>query len=151
MAHTFLIEEGRWTFEGNWLERDKLPLAIKGRTLVAWSQENWFTWVTKLEFPDAERSSISLQYRGRLDLGARQYNFVLQHSELGRIEGEGWVGPAAIVQHYHVLSDDDRPNQRQQGFESLYRLDADTYTLSSGIFVGPSLISTMEAQLKRSP
>ncbi|MEM8639331.1 MAG: hypothetical protein AAGG51_11020 [Cyanobacteria bacterium P01_G01_bin.54] len=150
MAHTFLLEEGRWTFEGNWLERDKLPLSIKGRTLVAWSQENWFTWVTKLEFPGAERPGISFQYRGRLDLGDRQYNFVLQHSELGRIEGEGWVGPAAIVQHYHVLSDDDRPTQRQQGFESLYRLDANTYTLSSGIFVGPSLLSTMEAQLKRS-
>ncbi|NEO83925.1 MAG: hypothetical protein F6J87_06640 [Spirulina sp. SIO3F2] len=150
MAHTFLLEEGRWTFEGSWLNREGLPLTIKGRTLVAWSAENWFTWVTKLDFTDDERPGISYQYRGRLDAGDRQYNFVLQHSELGRIEGEGWVAPDSIVQHYHVISDDDRPNQRQHGFESLYRLDASTYALSSGIFVGYSLVSTMEAQLKRS-
>lgn len=150
MAHTFLLDEGRWTFEGSWLDREGLPSTIRGRTLIAWGQENWFTWVTKLEFPNTERASISYQYRGRLDLGDRQYTFVLQHSQLGRIEGEGWIAPDSIVQQYHVISEDERPSQRRHGFESLYRLDADTYALSSGTFVGYSLVSTMEARLQRS-
>ncbi|MCW6036708.1 hypothetical protein K4A83_10605 [Spirulina subsalsa FACHB-351] len=147
MAHTFLLEEGRWTLQGNWLERDSLPIPLKGKTIIAWSQENWFTWVTKLIFPGGEREEIAFQYRGRLEAGERQYNFVLQQSLLGRVEGEGWVAPESIVQRYIVLSDDDR--QRRSGFETLYRLDDNTYFLSSGIMTGYSLTSTMEAILQR--
>jgi hypothetical protein len=148
-VHTFLLEAGRWTFEGSWLDKEGVPVAVKGKTLIAWGNEDWFTWVTKLEFPQDTRPSISYQYRGRLSLGERQYNFALQHSILGRVEGEGWITPQAIVQHYHVISDDDRPGQRQNGFETLYQLDTKNYVLSSGLFVGPSLVSTMDAQLRR--
>lgn len=147
MAHTFLMEEGRWVLHGNWLERDSLPIAVKGKTLVAWSQENWFTWVTKLIFPDSDRQEIAFQYRGRLDAGERQYTFVLQQSQLGRVEGEGWIAPESIVQRYLVLSDDDR--QRRSGFETLYRINENTYHLTSGILTGHALVSTMEAVLQR--
>ena len=147
MAHTFLLEEGRWILQGNWLERNDLPVAVKGRTIVAWGQQNWFTWVTKLEFPQSDRAAISLQYRGRLEPGERQYNFALQHSLLRRVEGEGWVAPESIVQRYMVISDDER--QRQSGFETLYRLDDNTYRLSSGILTGHSLAAIMEATLER--
>ncbi len=148
MAHTFLMQEGRWILQGNWLERDGLPIAVKGKTLVAWSQENWFTWVTKLSFPDTERQEIAFQYRGRLDAGERQYTFVLQQSLLGRVEGEGWVAPESIVQRYLVLGgEDDR--QRRSGFETIYRIDDNTYHLASGILAGYALVSMMEAVLHR--
>ncbi len=149
MSHTFLLEEGRWTFQGHWLERSGVPVPIQGKTLIAWGQENWFTWVTRLDFPNGEQSPITLQYRGRLDLGDRLYNFVLQHSVFGHIEGEGWVAPDSIVQSYRVISDDERQSQRQSGFESLYRLDDQTYLLSSGIFVGNAMTTTLEATLRR--
>ncbi|GAC1493500.1 MAG: hypothetical protein NVS2B14_06670 [Chamaesiphon sp.] len=101
--------------------------------------------VTKLVFPDGNREEIAFQYKGHLDFGERQYNFVLQHSILGRVEGEGWVAPESIVQRYWVL--DDR--QRRTGFETLHRLDNNTYYLSSGIMAGHYLTSTMEATLER--
>ncbi len=101
--------------------------------------------VTKLVFPDSEREDISFQYRGRLDAGERQYTFVLQHSVLGRVEGEGWVAPESIVQRYWVLGD----RQRRSGFETRYQIDENTYYLSSSIMAGHYLTSTMEAILER--
>ncbi|NEO28199.1 MAG: hypothetical protein F6K03_15295 [Kamptonema sp. SIO4C4] len=147
MAHTFLLEEGRWFLQGHWLERDSMPIAVQGKTIVAWGQSNWFTWVTKLVFPDSDRKEIAFQYRGRLEAGERQYNFVLQQSLLGRVEGEGWIAPESIIQRYIVIDDAER--QRRSGFETLYRIDDDTYRLASGILTGVSLTSTMEATLQR--
>ncbi|QZZ20097.1 hypothetical protein J5X98_22880 [Leptothermofonsia sichuanensis E412] len=147
MAHTFLMQAGRWTLQGSWLERNGAPITVKGKTLVGWSRDDWFTLVTKLVFPGTEREEISLQYRGRMDAGERQYTFVLQHSLLGRVEGEGWVAPESIVQRYWVLGD----RQRRSGFETLYRQNDDTYYFSSGIMAGHYLTSTMEAILERQP
>lgn len=124
-----------------------MPIIVKGKTLVAWDRENWFRMVTRLIFPGSEREEITFQYRGRLDGGERQYTFVLQHSQLGRVEGEGWVAPDTIVQRYWVLGD----RQRRTGFETLHRLNEDTYFLSSGIMAGHYLTSTMEATLERQP
>jgi hypothetical protein len=141
------MEAGRWTLQGNWLERNGMPIPVKGMTLIAWSRENWFTMVTKLVFPDSEREDISFQYRGRLDTGERQYTFILKHSVLGHVEGEGWVTPESIVQRYWVLGD----RHRRSGFETTHRLDNKTYYLSSGIMAGHYLTSTMEATLERQP
>jgi len=124
-----------------------MPIIVKGRTLVAWGKENWFTMVTKLVFPDSDRQEISFQYKGHLDIGERQYTFVLMHSLLGRVEGEGWVAPESIVQRYWVLGD----RQRRTGFETLHQLDDNTYYLSSGIMAGHYLTSTMEATVERQP
>ncbi|NJP10008.1 MAG: hypothetical protein HC866_11435 [Leptolyngbyaceae cyanobacterium RU_5_1] len=145
MSHTFLIQPGRWTLQGNWLERNSMPIAVIGKTLVGWSRDDWFTLVTKLVFPGTDREEISLQYRGRLDAGERHYTFVLQHSLLGRVEGEGWVAQESIVQRYWVLGD----RQRRSGFETLYRIDENAYYLSSGIMAGHYLTSTMEAKIER--
>jgi hypothetical protein len=124
-----------------------MPIAVKGKTLVGWGRDNWFTMVTKLIFPGSDREDIALQYRGRLDLGERQYTFVLQHSLLGRVEGEGWVAPESIVQRYWVLGD----RQRRSGFETLRYIDEGKYYVSSGIMAGHYLTSAMEATLERQP
>ncbi|NJL86248.1 MAG: hypothetical protein HC886_10095 [Leptolyngbyaceae cyanobacterium SM1_1_3] len=139
------MEPGRWIIQGNWLERDSMPISVKGRTLIAWGHDDWFTMVTKLSFPNTALAEIALQYRGRLTGGERQYTFVLQHSLLGRVEGEGWIAPESIVQRYWVL--DDR--QRRTGFETLYCVGGDKYHLSSGIMAGHYLTSAMEATLER--
>ncbi|MEM6427146.1 MAG: hypothetical protein AAGF66_09910 [Cyanobacteria bacterium P01_H01_bin.119] len=153
MVHSFLIEPGRWTLHGNWLERDAMPLAVKGKTLIVWKSDNWFTMVTKLTFPSEDLAmpaetmdDIALQYKGRLNDGERQYTFVLQHSLLGRVEGEGWVAPESIVQRYWVLND---TKQRRTGFETLYRVSPTQYHFSSSIMAGHYLVSTMEATLER--
>ncbi|BAY14908.1 hypothetical protein NIES2109_37330 [Nostoc sp. HK-01] len=147
MGHTFLMEPGRWTLQGNWLERNGMPISVKGMTLVAWNRDNWFTMATKLIFPGSDRPEISLLYKGRLHEGERQYTFLLQHNLFGQIEGEGWIGLDTIVQRYWVLSD----RQRRSGFETAYRLSNDTYYLSCGVMSGHSLTSTMEASLERQP
>jgi len=145
VAHTFLLEAGRWTLRGNWLERNGKLIVVRGGTMVTWSRENWFTMVTRLVFPNSEREDISCQYLGRLDTGEPKYTFVLQHSLLGRVEGEGWVAPESIVQRYWVLGD----RQRRSGFETRYQRNENIYYLSSSIMAGHYLSSTMEATLKR--
>lgn len=145
MRHSFLLEAGRWTLQGSWLERDAMPVAVKGMTLVAWNRDNWFTMATKLIFPGSERPEIALQCKGRLDDGERHYSFLLQHNLFGQIEGEGWIGPETIVQRYWVLSD----RQRRSGFETLHRVSNDAYCMTGGILVGHFLSSTMEAKLER--
>jgi hypothetical protein len=139
------MQAGRWMLQGSWLDRDTMPVTVKGRILIAWSRDNWYTMVTRLNFPGIDRDEITLQYRGRLTSGDRQYTFVLQHSLLGRVEGEGWVAPESIVQRYWVL--DDR--QRRTGFETLHRLSENSYCLSSSIMSGHYLASTMEATVER--
>lgn len=151
MNHTFLMEAGRWTLQGNWLERDGLPIVVKGKTLVAWSRDDWFTIVTKLTFPNVDRDEIVLQCRGRLEPGDRRYTFVLQHSVLGRGEGEGWIAPDSIVQRHWALGDAAKDRQRGSGFETLYRINNDRYSFSSTLLSGHYLTSTMEATLERSP
>jgi hypothetical protein len=101
--------------------------------------------VTKLVFPEQERPEIAFQYRGHIDEDVRRYTFVLMHSSLGRVEGEGWIAPESIVQRYWVLGD----RQRRSGFETIYRLNADTYHLSSAVMAGHYLTSAMEATLTR--
>ncbi|BAU05050.1 hypothetical protein FIS3754_09420 [Fischerella sp. NIES-3754] len=145
VAHTFLLQPGRWVLQGSWLERDGLPINVKGMTLVAWNRDNWFTMATKLIFPGSDRPDIALQYKGRLDVGARQYTFLLQHNILGQVEGEGWIGLDTIVQRYWVLSD----RERRSGFETLHRVNDDSYYLTSGIMAGHYLTITMEASLER--
>lgn len=152
MGHTFLLEPGRWVMQGSWLERNTLPIPLKGLTLVVWNRDNWFSMATKLIFPNSDRPEISFQYKGRLHDGDRQYTFLLQHNSLGQIEGEGWICPETIVQRYWVLGDNStelRYRQRRSGFETLHRLNDDQYYLTSGILSGHSLDSTMEANLKR--
>lgn len=146
MAHTFLLQSGQWTLEGSWLERNGMPITVKGKILVSWNRSDWFTMITKLVFPATEREEIILQYRGHLDQNERLYTFVLQHSQLGRVEGEGWIALESIVQRYWVLGDD---RQRRSGFETLHRLDDHRYYHSSGILTGHYLTSAMEATLER--
>ncbi|NEP08340.1 MAG: hypothetical protein F6K34_28415, partial [Okeania sp. SIO4D6] len=95
-------------------------ITVKGKTIVTWDRTDWFSMVTKLIFPSQDREDIILQYRGRLDSDERHYTFLLQHSELGKIEGEGWLGINSIIQRYWVLGNDV---QRRSGFETLLRLD----------------------------
>lgn len=144
MAHSFLLESGYWTLEGNWLEREQMPTSVKGRTLISW-REDWFTMVTKLVFPEQERPEISFQYRGHIDDNVRRYTFVLMHSNLGRVEGEGWIAPESIIQRYWVLGD----RQRRSGFETIYRLTTESYHISSAVMAGHYLTSAMEATLTR--
>lgn len=145
MAHTFLLEAGRWTLHGNWLDRNGPPISVKGRILVAWSRDDWYTQVTKLVFPETEHEEIAFQYRGRLASGDRQYSFVLQHSSLGRVEGEGWIAPESIVQRFWVLGD----RRRRTGFETLHQVTPESYYMSSSVMEGHYLASTMEALIER--
>ncbi|MGB3573580.1 MAG: hypothetical protein WBA01_16180 [Phormidesmis sp.] len=145
MAHSFLLEPGRWKLQGSWLDREALPVPIKGKLLVAWKQTDCFMVATKLSFLDDEQDDIVLQSRGRITAQERQYTFVLQHSQLGQVEGEGWIAPSSIVQRYWSLND----KQRRTGFETLRQISAERYHFSSGIMAGHYLTSTLEAELIR--
>ena len=146
MAHTFILESGKWNIAGNWLERNGMLITVKGKTIVTWDRTDWFSMVTKLIFPTQDHEEIILQYRGRLDSDERRYTFLLQHSELGKVEGEGWLGVDSIIQRYWVLGNDA---QHRSGFETLRRLDEERYYSNSGVLTGLSLMSAMEATIER--
>ncbi|PZU98853.1 MAG: hypothetical protein DCE90_03340 [Pseudanabaena sp.] len=146
MAHTFLVQPGKWFLEGNWIERDSMSVQVKGKTLVGWSRDNfWFTMVTKLTFPNGDRDELTMAYKGRIDSDEKRFTFVLDHSSLGKVEGEGIIGPDSIIQRYWVIGD----KKMRTGFQTLYRRDSNVYTLTSGIIAGQNLESTMEATLTR--
>jgi hypothetical protein len=140
------MDAGRWTFQGHWLERDQAPQTIEGKILVAWSQDNWFTMISKLVFQGPlQGTDLVLKYRGRFDSEARHYTFILQHSQLGPVEGEGWIAPTSIVQRFWSLED----RQRRGGFETIHYVTDNRYLLSSSIMAGHHLLSTFEATLAR--
>jgi hypothetical protein len=146
VAHTFLVQPGKWTLEGNWIERDSMPIAVKGRTLVGWSKDNfWFTMVTKLTFPNSDREELTMAYKGRIDSDERRFTYVADDSALGKIEGEGIIAPDSIIQRYWVMGD----KRARTGFQTLYRRDNNNYSLASGLISGQNLESTMEAVLTR--
>jgi hypothetical protein len=146
VAHTFLVQPGKWTLEGNWIERDSMPIAVKGRTLVGWSKDNfWFTMVTKLTFPNSDREDLTMAYKGRIDSDERRFTYVADDSALGKIEGEGIIAPDSIIQRYWVMGD----KRARTGFQTLYRRDNNNYSLASGLISGQNLESTMEAVLTR--
>ncbi len=133
------------------MERNHDPIAVCGRTLVAWNCDSWFTMATKLLFPEDSplarqgTSSIIMQYRGRLGNHDQRYTYVLKHSQLGQVEGEGWIGPESIVQRFWVLGDQNR----RTGFETIHRVADNSYRLSSGMMSDHYLLNTMEATLER--
>lgn len=146
MAHTFLVQPGKWTLEGNWIERDSMSIQVNGRTLVGWSRDNyWFTMVTKLTFPNSDREELTMAYKGRIDSDERRFTYVVDDSFLGKVEGEGIIGLDSITQRYWVIGD----KKVRTGFQTLYRRDNNIYSLVGGIIAGQNLESTMEAVLTR--
>jgi hypothetical protein len=151
--HTFLMAEGRWKLQGHWLLQPHGTLIpVHGKLMVVWNSEEWFSLVGKisalepftadsLDYP----TDITLQYRGYIGASEQRYTYVLQHSHLGQIEGEGWLMPQSIVQQFWILSDRDR----RTGSERLYQIDSDHYYWSSSLMTGHSLTSTLEATLER--
>ncbi|MGI0493995.1 hypothetical protein ACN4EG_19605 [Alkalinema pantanalense CENA528] len=139
------MEPGVWLLQGSWTERNGVPITVKGKVLVSWSRDEWFNMVMRLIFVDSDREPIDFQYRGRFDMGDRRYTFVLQHSDMGHVEGEGWLAPESIVQHYRAIGD----KQRRSGFETMYRFGDTQYYMSSGILSGHYMTSSMEAVLER--
>lgn len=124
-----------------------MPVPVKGKIIITWSRDDWFNMVMRLVFADDDHENIDFQYRGRFDTGNQRYTYVLQHTELGRVEGEGWIAPDSIIQRYWALGD----RQRRSGFETLYRVTDDRYHFSSGILAGHYLNSALEAIIERVP
>jgi hypothetical protein len=145
MSHTFLLESGSWIIRGHWLDSNQNLIPVTGGTIITWQDANWFTTITKLVFPESERQEIIYEYKGHLPSEQLQYTYVLKHTDLGKIEGEGWISLDSIVQRYWVLGD----TRRRSGFETLFCIDESTYHLISGLMTGNHLSSTMEAILER--
>ncbi|NJK71877.1 MAG: hypothetical protein HC926_00025 [Synechococcaceae cyanobacterium SM2_3_60] len=89
------------------------PEPFRGNANVRWDQSDWFTSLLTLESKSG--GTLNLEYRGRVPVTAERYTFVLQHGELGRVEGEGWITPQAIMQRFWVLNDP----QKRTGVEKL--------------------------------
>lgn len=143
MTHSFLIEAGYWNVEGYWL-KPSLAIPLNGGMNITW-KANWFKLTTSLVGDDESATKIVYQCRGNLNYEEKYYTFVAQHSLFGNIEGEGRFNSQSIVQYYWFIG---TANQ-QKGLDTYYRIDPDTYYLTSSILGGHGIKSTIEATLKR--
>jgi hypothetical protein len=145
VTNTFLLQPGRWKSTGVWQEGNNPSLNVTGKTVVAWSADNWFTMITKLSVDDRPDQDTTWQYRGYLEPGSNRYTFILTHSQMGKIEGEGWIGSESIVQRYWVLDD----QHKRVGFEAFHQIDDDNYRLAHSSAGMNRLASLMELQFSR--
>ena len=145
MAHSFLIEAGYWSVEGYWLKSNSSPISIKGGIQTAWKRDNWFKITASLICDDDTETKIIYQCRGNLNYEEKHYTYVSQHSLLGNIEGEGRLRSQSIVQYYWFIG----AVTNQKGLDTYYRVDQNTYYLTSNLLDGHSINSTIEATLKR--
>jgi hypothetical protein len=145
VTHSFLLEAGIWNSQGNWIEPDGSTLAFQGKTMISWSEDAWFALVTKFVFQDAKQADLIWRYRGRLTEPGHRYTFVLEHSLIGKMEGEGVIGEQTITQRCWALND----SQGRSAFETLVRLDANRYQFSSATMAGHRLGTIAEASFVR--
>ena len=145
MTHSFLLESSYWNVRGHWLKPGVTPIPVSGNIQIAWKQENWFKLTTCLACQDETETQIVYQSRGNLNHEEKYYTYVSQHSLLGNIEGEGRLGFQSIIQYYWFIG----TASKQKGLDTFYRLDRDTYYLTSSILEGHSVKNTIEATLKR--
>ncbi|ELS00568.1 hypothetical protein Xen7305DRAFT_00002690 [Xenococcus sp. PCC 7305] len=143
MTHSFLLRPGTWNFQGNFSAQNQLPLAVQGFMNITWKEDNWFKIVSELSFEDQGKPKIIFKSRGHLDMERKSYTYVLQHSLLGNIEGEGWIGSQSIVQYYWIVAE----NQHHTGFDTFSRISDNTYALTSVVLDRHNLNSIMEATL----
>ena len=145
MAHSFLLDSGFWNVRGHWHKSKSTPIPLSGNIQIAWKRENWFKLTTHLTCQDETGTQISYQSRGNLNSEENYYTYVSQHSLLGNIEGEGRLGFQSIIQYYWFIGN----ASKQKGLDTFYRVDRDTYYLTSSILEGHSVKNTIEATLKR--
>ena len=113
--------------------------------MISWSEDSWFAMVTKFVFQEGDRADLILRYRGRLTEPGRRYTFLLEHSEIGKMEGEGIIGEKTITQRSWALNDP----QSRSTFDSLVRLEANSYQFSSALMTGHRLGTIAEAGFER--
>lgn len=143
MIHSFLLKSARWSIDGHYLQKDRHLTPISGYITISWKREYWFKIVTQMAMGESPEEIIS-QGKGHLDNQRKSYTYVLQHSILGNIEGEGLLNAKSIIQYYWVVGS----TQRRLGFDTFYRLSEDTYYFTSVLLESHNLTSTMEATLK---
>jgi hypothetical protein len=145
VTHSFLVEAGYWSVDGYWLKPNLPPISIKGGIQTAWKRDNWFKITTSLTCDDETQTKIIYQCRGNLNYAEKHYTYVSQHSLLGNIEGEGRFGFRSIVQYYWFIG----AVGNKKGLDTYYRVDQNTYYLTSNLLDAHSINSTIEAILKR--
>jgi hypothetical protein len=145
MTHSFLVESGHWNLNGYWLRPNLTPIPLQGEVQIVWKRDNWFKMTTDLTCDDETATKIVCQCRGNLNYEEKYYTYIGQHNLWGNIEGEGRLGVNSIVQHYWFMG----TNIKQKGTDGFYRLDQNSYSLTSSVFNSHSLENAIEAVLKR--
>lgn len=143
--HTFLLLPGKWTLKGSLIQGSAPVTSFQGRMVVGWSQDMyWFTMISKMQFSDGRADEVA-SAKGRMDNNERRFTYVLEHSELGKVEGEGLISPGAIAMSYFVRDD----AKSRTGFQTYYRQDDNHYAMTSGIMLRQGFESMMETAMVR--
>jgi len=145
VAHSFLLENGIWNSQGTLIDPDGSTLEFQGKTMISWSEDAWFAMVTKFVFQERDRAELVWRYRGRLTEPGQRYTFLLEHSEIGKMEGEGIIGRKTITQRSWALND----AKGRSTFDTLVKMDEHSYQFSSATMAGHRLNTLTEAGFER--
>ena len=144
MTHSFLLQPGRWSVSGHFRQKQQTPMIVRGFITITWKQEYWFKMISQLTLNNEPQSEIICIYKGHLDQDKKSYTYVLQHSILGNIEGEGWITSQSVIQYHWIVG----ASKKCTGIDTFYLISEDVYHLTSVILESHSLNSAMEATLK---
>ena len=144
MNHLFLVKSAQWTVNGHLFDKNKDFKQVKGLITVSWKREKWFDMKTQLSLGKSDSQDIVAKSKGHFDNQGKSYSYVLKHNVLGNIEGEGFLNLESITQYYWLVSS----SQRCLGVDNFYRIDENTYHLSSLFLESHNFESNMEATLK---
>jgi len=142
--HNFLVKPAQWTVKGHLSNKNREFKKLEGLITISWKREQWFDMKTQLSLDKSNSQDIVAKCKGHFDNQGKSYSFVLKHNVLGNIEGEGFLNLESIVQYYWLVNS----SRRCLGVENFYRIDENTYHMSSLFLESHNFESNMEATLK---
>lgn len=117
---------------------------LEGLITISWKREKWFDMKTQISLGKSGTQDIVAKCKGHFDNQGKSYSYVLKHNVLGNIEGEGFLNLESIIQYYWLVNS----SRRCLGVENFYRIDENTYHMSSLFLESHNFESNMEATLK---
>lgn len=129
---------------GHWSNKARELKKLEGLITISWKREKWFDMKTQISLDKSGTQDIVAKCKGHFDNQGKSYSYVLKHNVLGNIEGEGFLNLESIIQYYWLVNS----SQRCLGVENFYRIDENTYHMSSLFLESHNFESNMEATLK---
>jgi hypothetical protein len=144
MAHTFLLEPGRWKVEGTYYDEYRTPRQARGELAMDHFADRW-QQSSQVKVADHVQPSISEQWQ--LDPNqVNQYGMIpwqAEHSQCGPCQGHFSILDEIILGYYQSI------DERYLGSAYWQRIDAGTYEVNGSLYVEKKFFAAWSFRLSR--